>query len=281
MLSSHLIGIILAIISAITWGIGDFSGGYATRRNNHFQVLVLVSSTGLIFFLLLVLIKGEPFPSVVDVFWAAGAGFLGVFGIAALYVGLSSGSAAIVAPTGAVIGAGIPVLVGIALQGFPNLFQLSGFGLGILGIWLVAGSSSEIQVDKKRDLSLALAAGIGFGGYFVLITRVGTGAIFYPLAIAKSVALIVAVSYLAIHRMKPPSLKKNPAALLAGLLDASGNLFYLLAFQFTRLDVAAVLSCMAPAVTVFLASRMLHEKVRTAQWLGVALCVFAVALIAL
>ena len=39
------------------------------------------------------------------------------------------GNVAIVAPTAAVIGAGIPVLVGIALQGIPKLLLKTGIGI--------------------------------------------------------------------------------------------------------------------------------------------------------
>ena len=48
--------------------------------------------------------------------------------------------------------------------------------------------------------------------------------------------------------------------------------------QFTRLDVAAVLSSLYPAVLVFLATIILKEKVARAQWVGVCACLLAVVL---
>jgi len=278
---SHLIGVLCAITAALSWGIGDFSGGLATRKNNMFQVLVLVSSVGLVTFIILALVKGETIPSTRNILWAAGAGLSGAIGIAFLYQGLSQGNIVIVAPTAAVIGAGIPVLIGVLLQGFPDHLQLAGFLLGILGIWLVTGSSPSVSVGKKQGLFFGVVAGVGFGGFFVLIAQVESGALFAPLAIAKGFSLITALFLLAIRRIRLPSVTGNLTAVMAGLLDAGGNLFYLLSSQFTRLDVAAVLSCMAPAITVLLANRLLHEKVLGIQWLGVALCATAVALIAI
>lgn len=61
--------------------------------------------------------------------------------------------------------------------------------------------------------------------------------------------------------------------------ETGGNIFYLLAAQYTRLDVAAVLASMYPAVTVLLSIRLLHESVNRMQWLGVVLCIVGIALI--
>jgi drug/metabolite transporter (DMT)-like permease len=66
---------------------------------------------------------------------------------------------------------------------------------------------------------------------------------------------------------------------LAGLLDAGGNVFYLLAIRNTRLDAATVLSSLYPAATVILASTLTHEAISGRQWMGVVICLAAVILI--
>jgi hypothetical protein len=40
-------GILLALISAMVWGSGDFVGGAATRRSHQFQVLALSALSGI------------------------------------------------------------------------------------------------------------------------------------------------------------------------------------------------------------------------------------------
>ena len=81
------------------------------------------------------------------------------------------------------------------------------------------------------------------------------------------------------RRLPLPALTGNLPALLAGVLDASGNIFYVLARQYTRLDIAAVLASLYPVSTVVLAGLLLHQRLTRVQLTGAALCVLAVALI--
>ena len=91
----------------------------------------------------------------------------------------------------------------------------------------------------------------------------------------------VAVLITAVAGIRLPSPVKHPLALVAGAMDATGAVCYLLATGWIRLDVAAVLSSLYPAIAVLLFRLVLHEAVRLWQWVGLALCVVAIALIAL
>ena len=82
------------------------------------------------------------------------------------------------------------------------------------------------------------------------------------------------------RRMPVPSFGASPLALVAGVFDAGGTLLYLIAQQYVRLDIAAVLSSLYPAATVLLARAITREPVTPMQWVGAAVCVAAVALIA-
>jgi drug/metabolite transporter (DMT)-like permease len=276
-----LLGLLFGITSALIWGSGDFAGGLASRRYSPFQVLALVSLTGLALFLLLASLTRGGLPRPVDWAWSMGAGVSGAIGIVFLYRGLALGSAAIVAPTAAVVGAAIPVLAGLLLEGFPGLLPLAGFLLGGAGIWLVSSSPGRPAGKARLGLGLGFLAGLLFGGFFVLIAQVEHQDIFAPLAIAKAAALGVALIILLARRLTMPSPQVVPLALVAGLFDAGGNVFYLLAARFSRLDMAAVLAAMAPAVTVLLSAVVLSEPVAHRQWTGVGLCAIAIALLAL
>jgi len=81
-------------------------------------------------------------------------------------------------------------------------------------------------------------------------------------------------------RLHFPSPRLHPLAMLAGLLDAGGNVFYLLAARYTRMDIAAVLASMGPAVTVLLSALIMREPVSKPQRFGVILCIAATILLA-
>jgi drug/metabolite transporter (DMT)-like permease len=177
-----------------------------------------------------------------------------------------------------VITAALPVLFNATTAGFPRVPQLLGFGLAIVGIWLVA--RGPVGEDAAPGgLALACVAGVGFGGFLVLIAQGPSGSVFAPLAVARIVMLVIALTLMLSRGTPLPSLAGHPFALLAGLLDAGGNVLYLLARQHIRLDVAAVLSSLYPVATVVLARVVSQEPVTATQWVGAGVCLGAVGLI--
>ena len=281
MATSHILGMILAITSAAVWGSGDFCGGIATRRSSQLQVLTLSALSGLVILLGLLAASGMSIPTSRGALWAILAGISGALGIAMLYRALSVGRAATVAPLAAVIGATLPVIFSLLTVGIPPLGQQVGFVIAILGIWLVTSVNNGTPADSLSGTRLAVLAGIGFGGFFIFIAKTDQGTVLAPLIIARCAMLLIAVLITVLAGERLPKLNSNPIALLAGALDVGANVAYLLAVQFTRLDVAAVLSSLYPVMTVLLARTLTHEQVTRVQWAGVGLCFSAIALIAL
>lgn len=271
----------MALAAAATWGGSDFSGGFSSRFNNSILVLGVAAGSGLAAMLALSLLLPEGSLSALDAMWASAAGVAGGLGLVFLYRGLALGSAALVSPTAAVIGAGIPVLAGAFLEGLPAGSQFVGFVAGLGGIGLVSGSPDGATYEHRtQKLALAAAAGLCFGGFYISLAQVSDGHVFAPLAVTKAVQLVLAFIYIRLSGIKLVTRQGLWVALLAGVLDAGGNSLYLLAQQLTRLDVAAVLASMYPAGTVLLSRLVNREDVSARQWLGVALCLAAVALIA-
>jgi drug/metabolite transporter (DMT)-like permease len=263
------------------WGGGDFAGGFATRRSSQFHTLALSAFSGLVLLIVAALAFRESFPSLTGIAWAMLAGIAGSIGVAALYRALSTEPAASIAPTAGVIGAVLPVIYSAIVDGLPAPQKLAGFALALSGIWLVTAGSGSDRSVTRQGLLLACLAGLGFGAFFTFMGLVDRGKILTPLIVARFFTLLTGLALVWVGRLRLPSLRSNPPALLAGLLDAGGNLFYILAKQYTRLDIAAVLASLYPASTVLLAALVLKEKVSRRQGLGILICLTAIALISL
>jgi drug/metabolite transporter (DMT)-like permease len=271
-------GVVLALCSALVWGSGDFCGGRAARRMDPFQVLALAAVSGIALLGAAAVIASEPLSFDRSLLWGITGGVAGACGIVALYRGLAIGSAATVAPLAAVMAAVLPVVFAIVVHGRPRTAQLAGFVLALAGIWLVARASPR-GGESQRGARLGLLAGVGFGGFLILLAQVQAGAVYTPVAVARLVMLAVALITLSARRMPFPGVRSNPIALLAGVLDAGGNVLYLLAAQRVRLDIAAVLSSLYPVATVLLARTVTGEAVTRMQWVGAAVCFASVVLI--
>ncbi len=280
-MNSALLGALAALLSSLSFGTGDFSGGFASRKLSPFQVLSLSVPAASILLIAAGLIANEPWPDARNLLIGGTAGILGTLGLALLFHGLATGYAAVVSPITGVMTAGIPALYSILTDGLPGYLTLVGFVVALLGIWLASQSATHADFSNRKGLGIGLAAGFSFGLFILLISFTDDRYLFWPLLSAKATTIPFILAILFWQGKSVPMPQTAPIALLAGALDAAGNAFYVLAQQLTRLDVAAVLSSMYPMFTVMLASWVLKEQVSKLQWLGVGLCVLAIALIAL
>jgi drug/metabolite transporter (DMT)-like permease len=275
-----LLGVLFGLASAASWGAGDFSGGLASRRANVYGVVMLSQCAGLGLLAGLALLLAEPLPPVADMSWAAGAGLAGGLALAALYRALAIGRMGVVAPVSAVVSAAVPVLFGLYSEGLPGAPQLLGFGLAFMAVWFVSRTESLGQA-RGQALVLALLAGLGFGLFLIVIDRLSSTAVLWPLVTARAASiLMISVTALLLRQTALPAARHLPLILVVGLFDAGGNAFYALAARAGRLDVAAILSSLYPAATVLLARFVLQERLARRQWIGVAAALVAVVLIA-
>ncbi len=228
----------------------------------------------------LAFIWSEPFPSTLDLMWGSVAGLAGAVGLVAFYQALAVGRMGIVAPIAAMLSAAVPVLFGALIEGLPAPIQLIGFVLAFIAVGLISGLG--VVKGRPEGLGLALLAGLGFGSFFILISRVSHGAVFWPLAAARLSSLLFLFAVVLIRRQKVlPEKSVWPVVFLAGVLDVAGNVFFVLATHTGRLDVAAILSSLYPAVTVLLATIILRERVTRLQTIGIFFALVAIPLISL
>lgn len=275
----HLTGpVLFGLAASLCWGSGDFNGGLASRRASPATVVLGAYSVGLVFLVVLALLTREPLPSLTSVLWGAAAGVAGVTGLLAFYSALSTGKMGIAAPVSAVLTASLPVLFSAITTRLPSPLQVGGFALALLAIVLIA--RPEQTIGPPQGFGLALLAGCCFGGFFILISRVDQASVYWPLAIARTSSILVLAARLRLTRGPLlPGLEVASLVVLAGILDAAGNAFFVLAAHSGRLDVAAILSSLYPAATVVLAAIVLHERVTRVQGTGILLVLLAIPLI--
>ncbi|MGA9539255.1 MAG: EamA family transporter, partial [Desulfobacterales bacterium] len=229
------------LCAAITWGAGDFSGGFATRRSNVLLVVLWSQLIGAAALLVLAVEMAADMPQLVHLFYGGVAGIFGVFGLAALYRGLALGRMGIVAPISAMTAAVIPIAIAAYSEGLPGSLQLMGFGLALLAIWALSRSRGTTKIHS-HELVHAVASGLGFGIFFVFIDRVSSQAILWPLVAARGTSITCLL--LLVHIRGEFHLpEKNQLGLMAlvGLFDAAGNTFFALATRMGRLDISVVL----------------------------------------
>ena len=270
--------VIFGLAASLCWGSGDFSGGLASRRANVGSVVLTNYAVGLVLLVALALIGKEPVPALADLLWGGLAGVAGVIGLLSFYAALARGKMGIAAPISAVLTAALPVLFSAFTAGVPAPLQLAGFALAGLAIGLI--SWPQRTTEPPTGIGLALLAGCGFGCFFILISRVRPATTYWSLAAARCTSIAVLLPVMRLRR-KPllPPMTGAPLVVLAGILDALGNVLFVFAAHSGRLDIAAILSSLYPAATVGLSVLVLRERVTRVQTIGVLLVLLAIPVI--
>ncbi|MFN2134408.1 MAG: EamA family transporter [Candidatus Promineifilaceae bacterium] len=279
----ELLSIFAGLASAVTYGAGDFSGGYASRRSRATMVVLVSQFSGLLILLLLALLQRAPLPPASDLLAAGIAGTLGTIGLVQYYQELSRGRMGVIAPLTAVVTVTIPVLYGSLSLGLPSPSQLVGMLLALAAIYLITRAGSHAPVTR-RDLGIVLVMGALFSVFLVTIGTVSARSIFWPLIASRAASASFLLLFLLLNRRGSLTVVSGDRlALMAfvGLLDIAGSSLFALSSAMGRLDIASVLASLYPAVTVLLARFVLSEPINGRQWLGILVAVAAIILITL
>ena len=281
-----MLSILYGIASALSWGSGDFAGGLSSRKVGAYRAVFYADFFGLLLLIGAFFIFPETLP-VARVIWvSATGGMLGAIGLLVLYYSLTKGQMSIAAPVSALFAALLPVIVGAVTEGLPSLLQLIGFVLALGAVWLISrGSEGEgFHISHLSDLRLPILAGLGFGGYFILLHNAtqNTTAILWLMIVSRVAGTLLVLAFVLVRR-EPLGVPRAAWSLvfINATLDLAGNFFYILASKAGRLDIAAVLSSLYPGATVILAWLLLKEHISRWQVVGIMLALGAIALFAI
>jgi drug/metabolite transporter (DMT)-like permease len=270
----------LALASAAMFGLGDFTGGFATRRLPVWTVMAWSQLVGLV--VLAAGIIAVPASSVGagDLGFGAVAGLAGLGGLALLYTALAQGTMSVVAPVTAATGASLPVAYDLATGARPSPLQWLGLCLGVLAVALL-GIETKRRTPDRRSVMLALSAGTGFAVFFIALAQTDPAAGVWPVVAARSVSIPLAFAAAGLAgRPSPPRRAEAGLVAGAGLLDTAANVAVLAALQRGSLAISTVLSSLYPVFTAVAAVVVLRERPGVKQTAGIVLAVGAVAALA-
>jgi len=278
------VAVLLALGSAVVYGTSDFLGGLASRKASVFGVVALSQVAGLVALLALLPWLGGP-TGLADLAWGAGAGIAGAAALVLFFRTLASGVMSVVAPVTAVTAAAVPVLAGLLGGERIGAWSAIGIALALIAVVLVSaeGGLAALRAARPASIPPALAAGAGFGIFFVLLDRTGDDTGLTPLVAARlaSVALVIVLALLG-RRPLRVGRTALPLVVLSGVGDMTANSLFLLATQeHSQLAIVGVLASLYPVSTVVLAQVLLREKLVPAQLAGLASAFAAVVLITL
>jgi len=276
-----VIAIAFGLTSAFAWGAADFTGGLASRQTGAYRTIFYAEILGLTLVVAAAFIFWQPIPDLSIWLIAMAAGALGTSGLLLLYHSMTKGLMSIATPVSALLAALLPVVVGSIVERPAGLLVTIGFVFALASVWLISQSEGGVKniLAHITDLRLPLLAGVGFGLYFVLMHTATRTATLWPMVASRTGGVLILVLYMTLSRQ--PWIPKRSAytmILLNGLLDIGGNLFFVLAGQLGRLDVASVLSSLYPGSTLILASVFLQERLSRTQWIGIACAFIAIIL---
>ena len=267
--------------AALSWGVGDFSGGLAARRVSSLAVTLITNPVGLLLLIGVAIFRNAPLPSSQDALLGVLVGVSGAAGIFLFYEALKYGKMGIAAPISAVIANVIAVAVSAVTEGAPGLVKWLGFALACVGVVLI---SRPEKIDGVRAVPRALLpaalSGIAFGIFFSLSAQFSSDVdVGWSLVIVRLTSLVMFYAVAMVRRELRFERGVFGLAAIGGICDSLGNLFFALAGQAGRLDITAVSSGMYPVATVILAVLILRERFTWSQGFGALLAFGAIFLI--
>jgi drug/metabolite transporter (DMT)-like permease len=273
--------VLLGLIAAILYGLGDFAGGIASRRHTAVTVLLLSYPVGAVLMTVMLPFFGGHLDGRAAAYGAIG-GVAGLIGVVLLYGLMTVAPINVVSPVSAVLAAIVPVAVGVAIGERPELAAWFGIVLGLGAVVLVSRTTEDHPHGRiaPRIIALACLSGFGFGLYFVFLARAGDDSGLWPLVVSRfaSAALIVPLAKVrgAFTVVRGRMLG---VIAVAGSCDAFANMCFLLATRHGLLSLASVLTSLYPATTVLLAVLLLREHTSTVQRIGLGLAGASIVLI--
>jgi len=280
-------GVVFALLAALSYGTADFAGGYASRENPVSGVLIVSQLFGIGLVLAFVLL--DPVPTSLlpgDVLYGAAAGVAGLAGLGLLYRGIATNEISIVSPAAALFGALVPLLFSFGVGERLSSLALTGVIVTLPAIVMISweGIPEELRghLASRRDAWITgIAAGFFFGLFFVFISRPADTSGMWPLVVARGTSILGVFLFLLLHRRPLRVRVKLPVVIAAGILDMAANIFVVLGYRSGLVGVVVVITSIYPAQTVLLGRLVFGQRVGPVRLVGIVVAIVGVVLMSL
>lgn len=281
--------VVLAFFAAIAWGASDFYGGVASKKAHSLTVTLCREVVQIVLYAGIILFTNGVFHWS-DFGLCFGLGLLLGVALPVFFGALAGGRMAVVAPVAGVVGALLPIAVGVAGGERPSLWQGGGLVLAVMAVALVSVEHVDDGGDGARrhfavaDMVTATFCGSIFGLFFVGTHHTSRDSGMWPLSAVCFGLVCVIVPWMV--KNKVPGLRSVTPSLfricaIGGALDVVAAGLYLLATRQGLLAVTAGVAGLYPVATALMAWHLLKERLTPMNMAGLILSAASLALVAL
>jgi drug/metabolite transporter (DMT)-like permease len=270
--------LLLAAATAVTWGFGELVYLRITKALGGWTAYLWGSIFGLVLIIPVAIASGAPTSGVGDFAFAIGGALVGVAGALLYALALQHGKLSIVSPVvsaAAGVSAVLAVLVLGEHLGASTAIAIVGAVVGVaLTAWVAQGAG------HGRATVLALFAALGLGTYNLLLARSADdiGPIWAIVAFRVASVAVLWPVVRARGELRLPEAGRR-WLVLSSVLETIGFCTLAIALSRGPVAVVAVVASQYPVIAVTGAALLLRERLRTRQWVGVALVLASVAVL--
>ncbi|MCS7142783.1 MAG: EamA family transporter [Aigarchaeota archaeon] len=278
-LGGEVLGSIVGLLAALSWGSGDFLGGVLSKRMSITHVVLVSQGVALTTSMIFAISLSEPLPSQRSAIYGLLAGLPLALANLAYYRALANYNMGLISPSAGILSAVLAVLFGSLVFGPPSLIKSVGMCVALAGISLASyNRNTKISLDS---IKLTSYSGAGFGLFYVLFSLLEKGEVFWPLTLTRLTLLVTLFGLIKfdLSGLRPGLLPHLPGLMLLGLLDLGGTVLFVYSNNLAGIQVAAVLTSYYPLPTILLSRLILREKAKRLQSIGAFMTLIAVPLV--
>lgn len=293
--------VVLAVLAALSYGVGDFSGAQAAQTRSPLWVLLIARLASLVALSGPLVVWNDGALVGRDLLLGCVGGALISTAIWLMYRSMNLAPIHFATPIAAVLAASLPAVIGTALGERPKPIAVAGVLLAIVSVAMISGlgrqSFGAHTKNERLALRLSVIAGALYGLHSVVFSEISDRSGLWPVLAEQTTGFLGALalwSFLERRKLRAlPSglghaILLNPTlgsrrslslAIVAGLFEVLAVVSFLEASRRGLLSVIGAVVALYPAPTILLAMLVLHERPTRRQAIGLAIALFALVAI--